>query len=266
MVFRRPPGTGSDHLIAAISARWPFRSLGFAHRGAKRQGFDRSSARHEQSPFAVAQGRSTGDGTASSSSSWTGSGTGSTTLPSVATSSAVARASTRSLSQAAATLLVFSRPQDRFIPRFLDAGKRRLLLPLSLLAGVAALLLATGVLISLSAVGHGFAYGWRRKPSQWPVLGYSVGRPLTVVLGRTFPFLNQSSLQALYAATTDSRIPRNSIQLRAMGPRQRESHRSDAARRPQHGPVQAAQERRTASPDQRDPQRDRLGQESDRTA
>ncbi len=105
----------------------------------------------------------------------------------------------KTLSTTAGALLVFGRKIASSLASS-SSGKRRLRLPLSLLAGAAALLLAAGVLISLSAVAHGFADGWNGSLPDGVLSATAVGIVLTLILGRTFPFLNQSSLQALYAA------------------------------------------------------------------
>jgi hypothetical protein len=104
-----------------------------------------------------------------------------------------------SLSAIAAGLLVFGRKIASFLASS-PSGKGRLRLPLGLLAGAAALALATGVLVLLSAVAHGFADGWNGAFPDGLHWATVAGIVLTLILGRTFPFLNQSSLQALYAA------------------------------------------------------------------
>jgi hypothetical protein len=103
------------------------------------------------------------------------------------------------LSAAAAGLLVFGRKIASFLASS-PSGKGRLRLPLSLLAGAAALALGAGILISLSAVAHGFADGWNGTLLDRAFWATVAGLVLTVLFGHTFPFLNQSSLQALYAA------------------------------------------------------------------
>jgi hypothetical protein len=98
-----------------------------------------------------------------------------------------------------ASLLVFGRKLASFLASS-TGGKQRLRLPLGLLAGAAALAIAAGVLISLSATAHAFADGWGGCLPNGLWWAFVVGLALTVVFGRTLPFLNQSSLQALYAA------------------------------------------------------------------
>ena len=100
---------------------------------------------------------------------------------------------------AVASLFVFGRKIASSLASS-KAGRGRLRLPLGLLAGAAALVLATCILMSLSAVAHWVADGWNGVFFDRVFWATVAGLVLTFIFGRTFPFLNQSSLQALYAA------------------------------------------------------------------
>jgi hypothetical protein len=80
--------------------------------------------------------------------------------------------------------------------RFLPTGGGRVRIPIGLLAAVLALLF-TILLLALWAVAAILVSEWSGAGVWWAV---AVAFALTLLLGRTLPFLNQSSLQALYGA------------------------------------------------------------------
>jgi predicted acylesterase/phospholipase RssA len=80
--------------------------------------------------------------------------------------------------------------------RLLPAGGGRVRVPVGLLAGILALLLIVFLLV-LWAVAAILVSEWSGAAISWAV---GIAFVLTLLLGRTLPFLNQSSLQALYAA------------------------------------------------------------------
>src|SRR5581483_1126681 len=81
--------------------------------------------------------------------------------------------------------------------------------PLRLVALAGALVLLAPILVGLSAVGHGIVWQWAVagplwEPSVqlwgWPSLTFFLLALLSALFGRTYPFLNDSSIASLYAS------------------------------------------------------------------
>ena len=100
-------------------------------------------------------------------------------------------------------LVVFGRKLATFLSDR-DAGKR-LSLPAAAAAWAASLALVVTLLTGFSALSYGVASGFGTlspSPGAGAVYAWTfpLGIALTLLFGRTLPFLNQSSLQALYGA------------------------------------------------------------------
>jgi len=98
-------------------------------------------------------------------------------------------------------LLVFGKKLTTLLAG--KAEKERLSLPAEAVASAAALALVVGLLVLFSFLSWGFVHDWALpgagRGAMYPwILGSSL--LVTLLFGRTMPFLNASSFQALYAA------------------------------------------------------------------
>ncbi|MFI5179787.1 MAG: patatin-like phospholipase family protein [Thermoanaerobaculia bacterium] len=84
----------------------------------------------------------------------------------------------------------------RSLFRLIPTGEGRVRIPVGLLAAIFALLL-TAILLTFWAVAAIALGKWAGAGIWW---AFAIAFGLTVLMGRTLPFLNQSSLQALYGA------------------------------------------------------------------
>jgi hypothetical protein len=91
---------------------------------------------------------------------------------------------------------------QRLLGKLADAGKGRLAVPVRALAPLAALIVVGAMLSALSAIAHALAWAdpepFPNQPVLW--LALAAALTLTVCFGRTHPFLNRSTLAALYGA------------------------------------------------------------------
>ena len=84
------------------------------------------------------------------------------------------------------------------------SGGKRLGLPLSVLAGAAAIAVALMILVTLDLCAHAFAWGFESPgyhQARWLLLSaFSISALFSFLFGRSWPFLNRSSQKTIYAS------------------------------------------------------------------